>query len=561
MYLGLIFWGYLLVKICRYQFFFVILQANSNCTTMKNTIFFFFCFVFGTMSAHNLPFYASTLQELDKQVENRHAIIHEREQSIEHLKSLWILSDDSQRGCIAEQIYKQYGNFNSDSALYYARVCRQYALATNNATLFQSSSIAEAQYLAINGMYDAAKEILDKLPPTLMDCNKNAFYKVSCLVYAWQSDYTTIPEEKEYFWKITTSYRQNIIDTETEPIWRAHENALILEETDTRQALDIVRSILDTLSIESDYVRYLANSAARFYKKLNQQDSALYYYAISAISDVRHGVLEHASLREVALLLYQNGDISRAYQYTNACLEDAQQCKARLRVIEMAGDLPIILNAYQERITQTQRRQSIMIVALCIFLIVFIVLFVYTFIIGKRLAVAHQNTQLALQQVNEANAHLQEANRIRSAYVTEYMSACSESIQTLDNYHQILLRTAVHENHQTLFNTIKSVKVLEDSLRKFYVRFDETFLGLFPNFVEQVNQLLCEDKAFAPVVNRHLSTELRILALIRLGITNSDDIARFLRHSPKTIFNYRGSIRNRAKENRDTLEQRIAELG
>lgn len=528
---------------------------------MKNAFLFFFCFVFGTISARDLPFYASTLQELDKQVENRRTIIREREQSVERLKELWSLADDAQKCCIAEQIYKQYGNFNSDSALYYARVCHQFALATNNMSLIQSSSIAEAQYLAINGMYDAAKEILDELRPTLMEQNKNAFYKVSCLLYAWQSAYTTIPEEKEYFWQITTSYRQNIIDTETEPIWRAHESALVLEEADTRQALNIVQSILDTLSIESDYVRYLANSAARFYMKLGQPDSALYYYAISAISDVRHGVLEHASLREVALLLYQKGDISRAYRYTNACLEDAQQCKARLRVIEMASDLPIILNAYQERITQTQRRQSIMIVALCVFLVVFIILFIYTFIIGKRLSIAHKNTQLALQLVNEANAHLQEANRIRSAYVTEYMSACSESIQTLDNYHQMLLRTAMHENYQTLFNTIKSVKVLDDSLRNFYVRFDETFLGLFPDFVEQVNQLLREDKAFAPVVNRHLSTELRILALIRLGITDSDDIARFLRHSPKTIFNYRGSIRNRAKENRDTLEQRIAELG
>lgn len=125
----------------------------------------------------------------------------------------------------------------------------------------------------------------------------------------------------------------------------------------------------------------------------------------------------------------------------------------------------------------------------------------------------------------------------------------------------MLLRTAMHEKYQTLFNTIKSTKVLDDSLRQFYVRFDETFLGLFPDFVEQVNQLLREDQTFAPIVNRRLSTELRILALIRLGITNSDDIARFLRHSPKTIFNYRAAIRNRAKTNRDTLEQRIAEVG
>ncbi len=528
---------------------------------MRNTIICIFCLVTLVCSARNQPFYSNILQELDKQVETRKTIIHEREQTILRLKELWHLTDEAQRGCLAEQIYTQYGSFNSDSALYYARLCHQYAVATKNTVRIQSSSIAEAQYLAINGMYDAAKEILDQLEPNLLNENKNQFFKISCLVCAWQSSYSTIQEEKEHYWKLTNSFRQSIIDTETEPIWRAHEKALIVADTHPRQALDGIIPILDTLSTESDYVRYLANSAARFYTILNQQDSALYYYALSAISDIRHGVLEHASLREVALILYQKGDISRAYRYTNACLEDAQQCKARLRVIEMAGDLPIILNAYQELIAQTQFRQRLMIIALCVFLVVFAVLFIYSFVIGKRLSVAHQNTQLALQQVNEANAQLQEANRIRSAYVTEYMSACSESIQTLDNYHQMLLRTAMHEKYQTLFNTIKSAKVLDDSLRQFYVRFDETFLGLFPNFVEQVNQLLRDDQAFAPVLNRRLSTELRILALIRLGITNSDDIARFLRHSPKTIFNYRAAIRNRAKINRDTLEQRIAELG
>lgn len=548
-------------QICKYQVFVVPLHQNSNCTIMKNTFLFLFCMIAWTLSASNQPFYSSVLQELDQQVQTRASIIRQQEQAIERQKEIWPLADDKQRCQLAEQISVQYSRFNTDSALYYARLCHYYALETNNIHFIQSSSISEAQYLAVNGMYDAAKEILDKLQPNLQDKNKNQFFKTSCLMCVWQAAYSTIPEEKEHFRKLIPTFRQHIIETESEPVWRAQEGALILAETSPRQALNLLLPILDTLSPESDYMRFLANSVAGFYMSLNQQDSALYYYALSAISDIKHGVMEHASLREVALLLYQRGDISRAYRYTNACLEDAQQCKARLRIIEMAGDLPIILNAYQELIAQTQRRQSVMIIALCIFLVVFVVLFIYSFVIGKRLSVAHQNTQLALQQVNEANTHLQEANRIRSAYVTEYMSACSESIQTLDNYHQMLLRTAMHEKYQTLFNTIKSTKVLDDSLRQFYVRFDETFLGLFPDFVEQVNQLLREDQTFAPVVNRRLSTELRILALIRLGITNSDDIARFLRHSPKTIFNYRAAIRNRAKTNRDTLEQRIAEVG
>ncbi len=114
---------------------------------------------------------------------------------------------------------------------------------------------------------------------------------------------------------------------------------------------------------------------------------------------------------------------------------------------------------------------------------------------------------------------------------------------------------------KTLFQLVKSTEVIDRTLREFYRHFDETFLSLFPHFVEDFNTLLRPNEQFPLPQQGHLSTELRIFALIRLGITDSEDIAHFLRLSVKTVYNYRTQTRNRALGDRDQLEQQVLLIG
>ena len=91
--------------------------------------------------------------------------------------------------------------------------------------------------------------------------------------------------------------------------------------------------------------------------------------------------------------------------------------------------------------------------------------------------------------------------------------------------------------------------------------FDKAFLKLYPKFVEQFNGLLREDARIELKKGKLLNTELRIFALIRLGITQSSDIASMLRYSVNTIYNYRAQIKNSALGDRDNFEERIKEIG
>lgn len=336
----------------------------------------------------------------------------------------------------------------------------------------------------------------------------------------------------------------------------------------------MLHPVLDSLPLESNYVRYLANSLGSCYRRIGNEDMALHYYAVSAICDIRLSVMEHSSLREVAIILFRRGDIERAYTYMNRCFHDAQFCKARLRTIEMAGDMPFIQDAYRTSLQQKQQRLTYTAIALLIGLILMTISSVIAYrtmrqsrrsrrqVIEATRQLQKNNVRLqqALAKLQTANDELTQSNRIRATYVIQYMSECSRGIDKSDQYLKQLLRIALQGNQQKLFQAIQSHDFIDNAYKEFYQHFDETFLSLFPHFIEDLNELLQPEMRFTKPDKPVLNTELRILALIRLGITDTEDIARFLRHSVKTIYNYRTKNRGRALGNRDELEQRVQGL-
>lgn len=501
------------------------------------------------------------LLSLDEAVEQRKDIIHEKEQHIETLKQALTYSTGAGRYQLAYTIYEQYDSFNTDSALYYAQRCANYADEIGDSLRIQQAAILTAKCLAINGIYTAAEDILLSESERLYPENANLYYKTCTSLYIWKASFLTLPQEKQEAWDHIPAMREGIMATESDPVWLAQERAQMYMYTSPQRALQELLPVLDSISAEHNYVRFLANTVGNIYRALGQPDSALHYYAASAISDIQHAVMEHASLREVALLLYEKGDaesILRAYIYTNACVEDAQYCKARLRTIEIASDMPLILSAYQRTIIRSQRIRTAGIIALSSLSVILLLILIYAACTARRLTIARHQAIETAAQLQESNLNLTEQSRIRYAYVTQYMKECSDIIQHLDDYHQSLLHTATHGTPKDMFNAVKSTDSLDTTLREFYQHFDETFMGLFPDFITEVNTLLQPDKQFPTPDHNHLSTELRILALIRLGVTNSEDIARFLRCSVKTIQNYRASIRNRAVASRNSLEASIA---
>lgn len=560
---------------------------------MKRTLFSLFLSVVLTMPCMGSTI-DSILLRLDEVVANKHTFVNQKEQDIQQLKSLYSVASGHKKYDICFQIYVSYNGFNTDSAYQYSLLCEQIArsLPTDDRdVLIQRSLIYQAQCLSINCMFEQARLILESMQDSVLEANLNIYYRAWSSVCVWEGEFSTIPEQKEADRKHILHYRQLIHDTEQDPIWQTHEQALMLAETDIDGAMALLQPIIDTLPRQHDMTRYLCNSMGGFYLRkqaTTQQemqqylDSSLCYFAISAICDLEHGIMEHASLREVTLNLFRRnslfGNLERTYHYMNCCIDDAEKCKARLRTIEMAGDMSVILEAYHSEIHEQQASLKRVNMWLWIALLIVCVGLAYIGWLSRRLYVArrraneaHQQVELANEQLKQANQQLQQAlaqqeesnqslrvsNRIRAAYVTQYMTECSEVIEKIGIYRQQLLKISVQSNYQKLQEAVKSTDFIDTSLKEFYQHFDETFLSLFPHFVESLNALLRPEAQFDMPLNGHLSTELRIYALIRLDIRDSDDIARFLRLSTKTVYNYRASVRNRAI-NRDKLEDQVA---
>ena len=502
------------------------------------------------------------LCQLDTAVMNRQSYIALREQQIAVTTAHYHIAEGQKKYQFAQDLWSQYNGFNNDSALYYAEAAAELASSVPQR---QEADIHIANCLSVGGNYTGALAMLLPMRDTLSPEVANIYYKTLNLTYIWQAEFSTVDEDQRHAREHIGPLRDLTLQTETDSIWMKQELALLEMESNPRRALGILLPTFMQLDENADYVRYLANTLGSCYQRLywqtddpHMQDSALYYYAVSALSDLRHGVMEHASLREVALLLFRREDIERAYQYMNCCIQDAKQSRARLRTIEMAGDMPLILNAYQQHIKEQQHKQQVLsrsvlavAIAFACMIVVLVILLRRYLRINSTLDKKNRQLHSLNTQLEHVNTELTYSNRIRDTYLTRYIAECSDIIETLTQYHKTLRRTALSDNPKQLLALVKSDDIIDKTLKEFYRHFDESFLSLFPDFTEDLNSVLPPEEQFTvpadtPDTPKHLTTELRIYALVRLGITRSEDIARFLRTSTKTVSNYRTQARNNA---------------
>lgn len=344
---------------------------------------------------------------------------------------------------------------------------------------------------------------------------------------------------------------------------------------DYEKARDLLLDKYDDPTISVHEKAILAYSLGIAYREIGDLEQAERYLTISAINDLSTPVKEYQSLQELAFLLYESGEIERAYNYINYAIDDAIQFNIGKHFPFISHILPTIVQAYEQQMKDKKQQQNRMlgcIVVLTLSLCVGLML-IYRQkrqIAAANLRQAATNRNLLtlngnLQQVNaqlsETNEQLIESNRLKELYVGYYMDMCSEYIDSANRYRVSLNRIARDQGTKALLEELQSAATLNDRIQEFYDDFDATFLHIFPNFVEQFNALIAEDKRKPVKPGKLLNTELRVFALIRLGITDSGKIAKFLRYSVSTIYNCRVRMRNAALDDRDHFEQQVMRIG
>ena len=160
----------------------------------------------------------------------------------------------------------------------------------------------------------------------------------------------------------------------------------------------------------------------------------------------------------------------------------------------------------------------------------------------------------------DKNTQLAESNHIKEEYIAQFFDLCSNYIDKMEEIRKALLKKASSQQWDAIRDQLKSTQMVEREVQQLYVNFDRIFLNLYPNFVSDFNNLITPDEQILPKKGELLNTELRIFALIRLGISDSVKIASFLRYSLRTVYNYRTKVRNKAIGNREDFEDRVRQI-
>jgi hypothetical protein len=520
----------------------------------------------------------SLLIELDKTIENANVYSQQKEEHLYKLKELLRYTDnDDQKYRICGQIFDEYRYYKSDSALIYARKKLQIAERLNNKFNLIDSRLNLASIMGVIGLYKESMDLLSNIDIRHSEDLKAYYFHIYRTVYGFMADYAVSSTEKEKYEKLVSDYRDSLLianppNSDTHFIVKSDQ---LIANKEYDKALAHLLSYYPTIKDDKHTKAIIAYSISVIYNNKKDRELEKQWLVISSINDIQSATKEYISLRNLAFMLYEDGDVDRAYKYIKKSLEDALFCNARLRTYEISLMMPIIDKAYQH---QSESRQQLMmgtifIVSILSILLMIAVYFVYRQM--RKLASARKKLSSSYDQLSNLNIELSnfnreikntnrtliESNLIKEEYIGRYMDQCSEYIDKLDNYRRSLKRIAGSGKVDELYQAIKSKEYIENELKEFYHSFDLTFLQLFPHFVDEFKELLIDDEFVQLKQGQMMNTELRIYALIRLGISDSVKISHFLRCSLSTIYNYRTKIRNKAKGVRDEFEQKVMRIG
>ena len=548
---------------------------------MKKNCLLCFLLFFSCHSAFAGESLDSLLNVLDKTIKEADTYVQIKENKLHELKKKARKTSpfSVERYNLNNDIYLEYKAYSSDSALHYLNENMLLARQLNDKERELKIQLELSYLLSSIGMYMEAADILNLIDRQTLPSSLLGYY-YTCYEHVYFEAGAAQPRYKMFasrYAKLSHAYRDSMQVT-LDP---SSATYLWLRETQLREAgkydeaLEFSDRRLAEASFGTPQYALVAYQRFRLFESMGKKDEHLYYLVLSAISDVRSAIKEQSSLLVLAQELNSKGDLKRAYDYINFSWEISQFYKTRLRSWMNITPLSMINGNYQDIIKQQNRELLIYITCVALLALLLVIALIYIYRQMKALSIAKKGLQEVnerlfslneeLEEVNchlrSTNLELSESNLIKEAYIARFFKLCSVYVDRLQAYRKLvnkkLQRGQVAEllKMTHLSNDIVTVEVQE-----LYANFDSAFLHLFPNFVESLNALLLPEEQIVLKPDELLNTELRIFALIRLGIKDSSQIAELLHYSVNTIYNYRSRVKTKARVSRDDFEDLVAKI-
>ena len=504
---------------------------------------------------------------IDSLIEHRSELLAEKEIRLKALKDgLQEGLDEDQLFKLNERIYDEYMAYNFDSAYYYINKNVERQRALGHADRFAASAVRMAHILAVSGIFNNARLLLNEVRvEDISTANKIDYYEQQSELNLFRSEMANFTPLFPAYVDSMQHYRQKILEIAPHDSYNYIFNlaTYTCEQGEVDKAIKMLEDYLPKLRQGDRHYSIVTSTLAFFYTHKDQPETREKYLLLSAISDLRASILENNSLRELSIILLERQEYKKAYNYLQQASADAKLYGSRLRSLQAARLAPLITQAYDTERVRTQNRTYILLAILSVITLLLIgtIAFILSMMRKRRAAIEKINTlnqelERRNAAIEAANNEMKESNRIKDEYIGRFLELSSNYIQRGEDRAKLLNRLARDKKMAELYAELKSSASLNESIRLFYQNFDTAFLNIYPNFIKEVNSLMANGNQFEVDGGQKLTTELRILALIRLGINDNQKIADILRSSITTIYTYRSKIKSRALS-KDTFEDEI----
>jgi cell division protein FtsB len=506
----------------------------------------------------------------------------EKEKRLSGLKSLLTSNGEPIKKEEAYQInnklIEEYWPYSFDSTLAYINRNLAISLNLNHIEWENKSKLDLTLLLASSGRYKEAQDILTSIKRADLTINLaikyfNCYRKIySDLDYfAFES---TIAEDYGSIYRVYTDSVLALGKTDDDDYLYSQEWEL-LDQGKFDECLKINSLRLSKTSIGTEKYSYITFQRSMAYGMKGDVKMEEKYLALSAISDIMASRKDNASLAKLAWKIHEDGNIEKAYKYIKYSFEDAIFYNSKLRFVEIANPFSIIMESHQMETNKKNRALLFFTIVASALSIILLSLLYFLYKQNKNLQKAKGELHQVNEQYKQVNLSLQEtmlalktsykdlaeSNHVKELYIGSFMNIYSDFIDKLDKYRLTVNRMLRAKKYQQLLDMTSTMEAIDEEFETFYATFDKTFLSLYPSFVKELNDLLLAEEQITLKNGEILNPELRILAVIRLGIKDSARIAQLLRYSVNTIYNYRVKIKSKAKGNREEFENKIQNIG
>lgn len=508
----------------------------------------------------------SLLQLLDAEIGNKNLYHQQKVYRIDSLKKNLFadkyFSDKNYRFAHDEKLFNEYKYFIYDSAFTYASKMLAHAFQEKNPERIATAKLNLGFTLLSSGLFTETLDTLLKLDSRkLSDSIRAAYFSLLGRTYFDLADYSedifyTPLYEKEGQKCYDSALKFTPEGSQAYYLFMGLKNLRLGNITNSLRAYNY---LLTEFSLPEHDLAVVASSMAHLYRLSGKHAEADFMLAQAAIADIRSSTKETTALRNLAEHLFQEGEVERAYNYINIALDDAYFYEARHRKLKISEILPLI-EKERMKIAQKQRQALIrysILTSMLVLLVLLLTGVVYRQI--KRLKKTRNDLALSYDALQQTNIRLHEGNRIKEEYIGHFFKVYSDYIEKFDKLKKSVGRKLTTNSYQDIADLMRNIdlKMERDTL---YADFDKSFLKIFPNFLEEFNKLFQEEDRFVLDEHHMLSPEIRIFALIRLGIKDNEKLAQVLNYSLNTIYTYKTKVKNKSLVSNDDFESKVMEI-